>query len=205
MFKSTLNHTNSSYLRARYLEKSITCLNKDFVNMNYEHYKSDWKFSVKGNNFNKYLLNHITHKTLNNILHYEDISSMMESIEVRSPFMDYRLMEFAFSIPSDLKFKMGVTKVIQRETIGKLLPDSITKNRKKIGFSAPFTDYFSSNPEFKSYILGVIMSPGFYSKKIWNAEKIIKIFKDPSKYPSFPFWRFLNMEVWSKVYNISNL
>ena len=205
MFKSTLNHTNSSYLRARYLEKSISCLNKDFINLNYNHYKSDWKFSLKGNNFNRYLLDHITHKTLNNILHYEDISSMLQSIEIRSPFMDYRLMEFAFSIPNDLKFKKGITKVIQRETIGKMLPDSITKNRKKIGFNTPFTDYFSNDKDFKSYVLGTINSQSFYSKKIWNADKIIKVFENPSKYPGFPFWRFLNMEVWSKVYNISNL
>ena len=105
MFKSTLSLPYSSYLRAKYREKSLSCLNRDFVKSNYDHYKSDWKFSLKGNNFNRYLLNHITHKTLNNILHYEDVSSMLQSIEIRSPFMDYRLMEFAFSIPNDLKIQ----------------------------------------------------------------------------------------------------
>jgi asparagine synthase (glutamine-hydrolysing) len=205
MFKSTLSLPKSSFLRAKYLEKTISCLDKEFINQNYHHYKSDWKFSLKGNNFNRYLLNHITHKTLNNILHREDISSMLQSIEIRSPFMDYRLMEFAFSIPNELKFRNGVTKVIQRETIGKLLPDSITKNRKKIGFNTPFTDYFSKNPDFKSYILSTVSSNSFYSKNIWNADKIKKAFENPSIYPSFPFWRFFNMEVWSKVYNINNL
>ena len=205
MFKSVLSHSHSSYLRARFMEKSIFCLNKDFVKANYDHYKSDWKFSLKGSNFNRYLLNTISYKTLNNILHYEDISSMLQSIEIRSPFMDYRMMEFGFSIPNELKFKKGVTKIIQRETIGKLLPDSITKNRKKIGFNTPFTDYFSNDPDFKSYILGTINSDSFASKGIWNADKIVKVFNDPSKYPAFPFWRFLNMEVWSKVYGINNL
>ena len=205
MFKSTLSHTYSSFLRAKYMEKSIFCLDKEFIKMNYDHYKSDWKFSLRGNNFNRYLLNTIRYKTLNNILHYEDISSMLQSIEIRSPFMDYRMMEFGFSIPNDLKFKKGVTKIIQRETIGKMLPDSITKNRKKIGFNTPFSDYFSNDPDFKSYILGTINSTSFSSKKIWNADKIAKVFKNPSAYPSFPLWRFLNMEVWAKVYNINNL
>ena len=205
MFKSVLSLTHSSYLRARYLEKSISCLDREFVDSHYHHYRSDWKFSLKGDNFNRYLLNHITHKTLNNILHREDISSMLESIEIRCPFMDYRLMEFAFSIPNDLKFKRGITKIIQRETIGRMLPDSITKNRKKIGFNTPFVDYFSNDPDFKSYVHGVINSQSFYLKRIWNADKIKKVFENPSRYPSFPFWRFLNMEVWSKVYNISNL
>jgi len=205
MFKSTLSLPYSSYLRAKYMEKSLSCLNTEFIKMNYNHYKSDWKFSLKGNNFNRYLLNHITHKTLNNILHYEDISSMLQSIEIRSPFMDYRLMEFAFSIPNDLKFKKGITKVIQRETIGTMLPESITKNRKKIGFNTPFTEYISSDPGFKSYIFSIINSKNFSSKKIWNADKIVKVFENPSKCPEFPFWRVINLEVWSKVYNINNL
>ncbi len=205
MFKSTLSLPFSSYLRAKYMEKSLSCLNSEFVKSNYNHYKSDWKFSLKGDNLNRYLLNHITHKTLNNILQYEDVSSMMESIEIRSPFMDYRLMEFAFSIPNKLRFNKGITKVIQRETIGKMLPDSITHNRKKIGFNTPFTEYLSGDPAFKSYIFDIINSKSFSSKKIWDAGKIIKKFENPEKYPEFPFWRFINLEVWSKGYNISNL
>lgn len=173
--------------------------------MNYNHYKSDWKFSLYGNNFNRYLLDQIIHKTLNNILQYEDISSMLQSIEIRSPFMDYRLMEFAFSIPNDLKFKKGITKVIQRETIGKMLPDSITNNRKKIGFNTPFTDYISNDTSFKSYIFSTVNSKSFSSKNIWKGDKIAKVFENPSKYPDFPFWRFINMEIWSKVYDINNL
>jgi asparagine synthase (glutamine-hydrolysing) len=205
MLKSTLGNKYSSFLRAKYMEKSIPCLNKEFIRSNYNHYKSDWKFSLKGNNFETYNLNLITQKTLNNILHYEDVSSMQESIEIRSPFMDYRLMEFAFSIPTELKFKDGVTKRIQRETIGKMLPDSITKNRRKIGFSTPFKDYISNDPNFKSYIFSVINSKSFGSKNLWDAKKIVKMFEDPDKYPNFPHWRFINMEIWSKVYGINNL
>jgi asparagine synthase (glutamine-hydrolysing) len=205
MFKTTLSHPFSSFLRAKYMEKSIFCLNRDFIKLNYGHYKSDWKFSLKGGNFNRYLLNQINFKTLNNILHYEDVSSMLQSIEIRSPYMDYRMMEFAFSIPNELRFTKGVTKVIQRDTIGKLLPAIITQNRKKIGFNTPFTQYISSDVSFNNYISGIINSKSFSSKKIWHADKIAKVFKDPSKYPDFPFWRIINLEVWSRAYNIDNL
>lgn len=205
MFKSVLSLKHSSYLRARYLEKTISCLDGEFVESHYNHYKSDWKFSLKGDNFNKYLLNHITHKTLNNILHREDISSMLESIEIRCPYMDYRLMEFAFSIPNDLRFKGGVTKVIQRETIGKMLPDSITKSRTKIGFNTPFIDFMTNNHDFKSFIQSTINSESFNSKRIWNADKIRKKFATSAENRTFPFWRVVNMELWSKAYNISNL
>jgi asparagine synthase (glutamine-hydrolysing) len=205
MFKSTLSHPQSSYLRAKFMERSISCLDSRFVKNNYGHYRSDWKFSLKGNNFNRYLLDHITHKTLNNILQYEDISSMLQSIEIRSPFMDYRLMEFAFSLPNELKFRKGVTKVIQRETVGKSLPDIITRNRKKIGFNTPFTEYISKDKGFKSYVLSVVNSKSFSSKNIWNAEKISKAFQNPEKHNGFPFWRFINMEIWSRGFKINNL
>ena len=205
IIKSIINPTSASYLRAKYQEKSIACFNKDFIKENYSHYNSEYKFSFKGNNFNRYLLNRINHQGLNSILHYEDFSSMQESIEIRSPFVDYRLMEFGFSIPTELKFKNGVTKIIQRETIGKMLPDSITKARKKIGFSTPFRDSVLNDPSFKPYISSILNSRSFRSKNIWNADKINKIFENSSKYPEFPFWRVINLEIWTKVFNISNL
>jgi asparagine synthase (glutamine-hydrolysing) len=104
-----------------------------------------------------------------------------------------------------LKFNKGVTKVIQRETFGKMLPDSITKNRRKIGFNTPFTEYISDDSSFKSYVLGIVNSKSFSKKWIWNADKVANIFKDPAKTPLFPYWRFVNLEIWSKVYEIDNL
>ena len=205
MLKTTINQSFSAYLRARFQEKTLPCLNDQFVQENYSHYNPAYQFSWRGNNFNNYLLKQIKQEGLNQILHYEDVSSMSQSIEIRSPFMDYRLMEFAFSIPKELKFKEGVTKLIQRETIGKMLPDSITKNRQKIGFRTPFLEYISDNPAFSAYVAELINTPEFNQKKIWKADKIRDMFKKPMENPNFPFWRIINLEVWSKLYKISNL
>ena len=114
-------------------------------------------------------------------------------------------MEFAFSIPNELKFKGGITKIIQRDTIGKMLPNSITKNRKKIGFRAPFLDYLSKDHNVKAYVFDVLNSQSFGAKKIWKADSVKHVFERPMDYPDFPFWRFINLEVWAKVYNIKNL
>ncbi len=205
MVKSMLSPSYSSYLRARYQEKSIAKLEKAFVRNGYTHYKPEYKFSVRGNNFSKYLLDKINHQGLNTILHYEDISSMNQSIEIRSPFMDYRVMEFAFSIPNDLKFKHGRTKIIIRDTVGKRLPDSITKNRRKIGFNTPFIDTMTKDAHFKSYVADVLASQSFQTKKIWNGKKLKKVFGQAQNHPEFPFWRVINLEIWSRVYGISNL
>lgn len=205
MAKSVLSPSFASYLRARYQEKSISRLDKSFVSDAYRQYKTSYRFSVKGNNLNNYLLDKINHQGLNTILHYEDISSMNQSIEIRSPFLDYRLMEFAFSIPNQLKFKDGRTKVIIRDTIGKMLPDSITRNRRKIGFSTPFRDYLSTDRNFKAYVGDLLCSRSFRSRNIWRADKLEQVFQDPSKNPEFPYWRVINLEVWARVYGINNL
>lgn len=205
MMKSVVSQDYASYLRAKYQEKSLSFFSPQFVSANKNHLKPEYRFSLKGKNFDKYLLAQINQFGLNHILHYEDVSSMNQSIEIRSPFMDYRLMEFAFSIPNDLKFKEGITKYIQRETIGKSLPDSITKNNKKIGFMTPFNDYLKNNQEFKNFVDTMLHSASFTSKEIWNAKKIADVFANPGKLPQFPFWRVINLEVWSKAYNITNL
>lgn len=205
MGKSLLNPSFASYLRARYQEKSISCLKKDFVRPHKNGYKSSYRFSSSGGNLNNYLLDKINSQGLNTILHYEDISSMNQSIEIRSPFMDYRIMEFAFSIPDNLKFINGVTKSILRETIGANLPDSITRNRKKIGFSTPFVNYISEDKAFIKYIETILESESFKSKTIWDSDKIAHIFRNPSENKNFPFWRILNLELWSRAYNIDNL
>ena len=205
MFKSFLNPSRASFLRAKYREKTIDYLNPDFVRVNKPDYKTDYSFSLRGKNLDNYLLDKINNQGLNTILHYEDVSSMNQSIEIRSPFMDYRFMEFAFSIPTKLKIDMGRTKLLLRDTIGKTLPDSVTKNRKKIGFSTPFNDYVEKDSEFKKYVDDLVSSESFRSKNIWDAEKLATMMKNPQDNPDFPFWRIINLEVWSRVYNISNL
>jgi len=205
MFKSLISPLTSAYLRARFLEKTIPTLKGGFVKQNKQDIKTDYKFSFKGNNLSNYHLDGINNQGLNTILHYEDISSMNQSIEIRSPFVDYRLMEFAFSIPTQFKFKGGVTKIIIRDTVGKLLPKNITENRNKIGFSTPFNSYLVSDSDFRKFVEDMLGSDSFKSKKIWDADKLAEIFRNPEKHSKFPFWRIINLEVWSKVYNISNL
>lgn len=205
MFKALINQSSASFLRAKYQEKSIDILDKEFVNKYKRHFKKSYNFSFKGDTFNRYLLHQINHQGINTILHYEDVSSMNQSIEIRSPFMDYRLMEFAFSIPNNYKFSEGITKKIQRDTIGKDLPKSITESRNKIGFKTPFLDYLEKDEDFKKLIFSILNSESFNSRKIWDANKIRNKFKQISENKEFPFWRIINLEIWAKAYGIKNL
>ena len=75
--------------------------------------------------------------TLPALLHYEDRNSMAHSIESRVPFLDYRLVEYAFALPDEMKIRGAVTKWILREAMDGLLPQSVRNRNDKMGFVTP--------------------------------------------------------------------
>lgn len=71
-----------------------------------------------------------------NILTKVDRMSMAVSLEARVPLLDYRIVEFALSLPPHLKLRRGQTKVILRRAMGGQLPETVL-NKPKQGFSIP--------------------------------------------------------------------
>lgn len=71
------------------------------------------------------------------LLRYEDKNSMAHSIETRLPFIDYRVLEAALSLPAAYKIKDGWTKWILRKGMENRMPQSITWRKNKFGFEAP--------------------------------------------------------------------
>lgn len=74
---------------------------------------------------------------MNTLLTRKDRMSMAHSLEVRVPFADYRLVEYAFNIPADFKFYKGREKGLVRKALQGLLPDSVLW-RKKSPFPKTF-------------------------------------------------------------------
>jgi asparagine synthase (glutamine-hydrolysing) len=70
-----------------------------------------------------------------------DRMSMANSLEVRAPLLDKDIVEFAATVPSELKFKNGEKKHILKEAFKPMLPDGILY-RKKMGFSVPLAHWF---------------------------------------------------------------
>jgi asparagine synthase (glutamine-hydrolysing) len=73
-----------------------------------------------------------------------DRSSMLNSLEVRSPFLDIDLVNFVRKIPSVYKFRKGKTKYILKKAVSNLLPKEIV-NRPKKGFGMPIGKWFQEN------------------------------------------------------------
>ena len=71
------------------------------------------------------------------LLRYEDRNSMAHSIEARLPFLDYRLVELMFSVDPRNLISEGRAKVILRESLADLLPESVRGRTDKVGFDTP--------------------------------------------------------------------
>ncbi|MEI8204181.1 MAG: asparagine synthase (glutamine-hydrolyzing) [Bacteroidota bacterium] len=128
--------------------------------------------------------------SLVNLIHYADSRSMYYSIESRMPFMDYRLVEFNASVPSNYKIYKGYTKYYARLAFKDKLPLEITWRRDKMGFPMP-----------EKYWLSIPLRDWFYS--IVNKSRLIKNISTEQiddKMGLAKRVRFLNVSVFEKVF-----
>ena len=70
-----------------------------------------------------------------------DRMGMAVSLEARTPFLDYRMMEFAFRMPGDLKLRGGETKYIYKKAVAGLIGDDLAYRKKQM-FTVPVGDWF---------------------------------------------------------------
>jgi asparagine synthase (glutamine-hydrolysing) len=91
--------------------------------------------SLRARSINE-ILQRATSVQLPALLRFEDRNSMAHSIEARVPFLDHRLVEFAFGLPGEEKIHGAITKFVLREGMKGVLPEAVRTRRDKIGFRA---------------------------------------------------------------------
>ena len=111
-----------------------------------------------------------------NVLRKVDRMSMSHSLEVRSPFLDYRMVEFGLSLPSKLKIKEGVGKQILRDFSMDRLPIKIQSAEKK-GFGVPLEDYFINDGKINLFVKDSIIQLG--NTDWFDKIKLISYMEDP--------------------------
>jgi asparagine synthase (glutamine-hydrolysing) len=85
-----------------------------------------------------------------------DRASMMNSLEIRAPMLDYRLIEFAFGrVPSSLKASGHGRKIILKKLCERLLPPEFDQQRKQ-GFGIPMNAWLKDGP-FRKLFRGVLL------------------------------------------------
>ncbi len=203
IFKALIPRSTASYLRSRYSENIYNLISPGFANEFKDDFREFKTARASGKNLDEYMRYNIEYQGFNQILHYEDHSSMQHSVEMRSPFIDYRLMELAFSLPIEKKFYDGTTKKNLRESFADLLPESIVSNNRKIGFETPF-DRWVAEPVFAKMLSDIFSSDEFINRSIYDNQKISH-FGSRKHPPGFPLWRMLNLELWLRQYGITNI
>ncbi len=95
-----------------------------------------------------------------------DRASMAHGIEVRMPFMDWRLVTFGFSLPDESKIGGGYTKRVLRLAMQDLMPDPVRLRTKKIHFSSPINDW--ARQGLGPWLLDIAGSQSFREASAWN-------------------------------------
>lgn len=129
-----------------------------------------------------------------------DKMCMAHSIEARVPFLDYRLVENAFSIPSSLKLRGNTTKYILKKALSGYLPKGII-HRKKQPFHMPLDEWLSRG--LKEYFFGLMQEQEGINSKLFNKSYIKRIFDkyESSKlYYGRQIWSLGIFNIWYKVF-----
>lgn len=101
-----------------------------------------------------------THYTiLPTLLRNYDRYSMANGVEIQMPFMDWRIVTFAFSLPWDSKVGGGFTKRIVRDAMAPFMPAQIAYRKTKIGFNSPVVEWFQG--PLKSWLMEMFHSQEF--------------------------------------------
>lgn len=93
------------------------------------------------------------------LLRNYDRYSMINGVEIRMPFLDHRIVSFAFSLPGSSKVRNGFSKAIVRDAMKGLIPDDIRLLKRKIGFNSPFTEWMKG--PLKEWLLDQLESRSF--------------------------------------------
>jgi asparagine synthase (glutamine-hydrolysing) len=123
-----------------------------------------------------------------------DKMSMATSVEGRVPFLDHKLVEFAWHIPTHFKYRDGVTKYILKKAAEGILPHEIIY-RKKMGFAAPTKRWFKQGRYFKPYFNELVETHrGLWSEyfNVHEIEKMILANQTGSKDYSVQLWTLQN-------------
>jgi asparagine synthase (glutamine-hydrolysing) len=157
----------------------------------------DENINYSGSSLSKRLYLSTTRTSLPALLRYEDRSSMAHSIEARVPFLDYRLVEYIFSLSDHQKIRNGYTKAVLRESMRNVLPEQNRMRKDKMGFVTP--EHVWLTESLRSWLDDIINSVSFRNREYFNFPQIIKLLDDyrsQRRDIGFMVWRWVNLELW---------
>ncbi len=130
-----------------------------------------------------------------------DIASMAHGLEVRQPLLDHRVVEFAASLPVNLKFRGRRGKLILQDTFGSMIPRSIF-TRKKMGFGIPIGAWFRN--ELKPMVHDTLLAEDARIAPYFRADAVadlVRSHETNEQNHGYRLWNLLILEKWLRRWN----
>lgn len=129
-----------------------------------------------------------------------DKTSMATSLEARVPLLDYRLVEFAMTIPSAFKIAGGETKRVLRRAVADLVPSSTLKKAKH-GFAVPTDPWFRG--ELREFAFEVLLDGRARQRGIFRPAQVERLWREHQagrEVRDTHLWLLMNFELWARRY-----
>jgi asparagine synthase (glutamine-hydrolysing) len=151
---------------------------------------------------NRELYTSFTQRPLPTVLRIVDRASMDYSLEVRAPFMDYRIVQYAFSLPDGDKIARR-TKEILRHAAGEWVPEEVIDRKAKMPFSLAERTWFNS-PVVGKYLADIFHSSDAMNSNLIDGKALVHDLDGFSKqgfgrYDTNRVWMALNLYLWNKA------
>lgn len=195
---TALHKSAGQILRKHYRRKITGRLRGDIVK---PEAASNPKFK-KLDHLNRVLYASTHENILPTLLRNYDRYSMASGVEIRMPFMDYRVVEYAFSIGWRSKLHGGYSKSIIRDAMAPFMPEEIAYRKSKIGFNTPIVEWMQG--PMREYFLDTVHSAGFSSCTLLEPDKVRRQVEDVIANPHATFaqgesaFRSLYPYLWQK-------
>ena len=129
-----------------------------------------------------------------------DIASMASSLEVRLPYLDFNLVEFAMNLPVEMKINNGQQKYLMKKLLEKFLPNELIY-RRKWGFPAPIGVWLAGELGYliDQYLnKALIIKQGLFNEQ--EIEKLITEFRGGKSFHYKRIWSLIVFQLWYQKY-----
>jgi len=132
------------------------------------------------------------------LLQVEDRMSMAHGLESRVPMLDHPLVEFAATIPADMKFEGGNMKHLLKRVFAEKIPAEILNRRDKMGFPVPLKEWFGG--ELKDFAMDNFATMASKHRPHINSGAVLKNLGKEAQF-SRKTWGLLSLELWHQQFH----
>ncbi len=148
-------------------------------------------------NLHDHLARLVVEDSLPTLLRYEDRNSMAFSIESRVPFLDVRLVEFAFGPGAPWRLHDGWTKWLQRRAVADILPASVVWRRDKVGFETPELHWLRASQSRLLDLFATDEGAGAYLDLAQVRAAVPRLLAQGA---TAQVWRWANLVLWLRAF-----